>query len=429
MIQQLELLNRTQEVSAASSSPGDFLDAIRAFAHFGTATEERTVSLAAKVSGSLDISEFTNEFWTAKQRAGHSLHEISYRACFKPQLPRFFIERLTRPGDCVYDPFSGRGTTVVEAQLLGRDFCGTDISPLFPVLTWPRLFPVTLELIGRRLSEISLEFSGDFDEELLAFYHPTTLTSIYALREYFFHRIREGLIDDVDAWIRMVALNRLTGHSTGFFSVYTMPPNQAVTAAVQRKINEKRCQVPEPRDVKAIILRKSKSLLRDVNHASFSTRSSDKLDSKLHIGDAAGTPHIPSDSIQLVVTSPPFLDVVDYASDNWLRCWFIGVNATDISISILRKLEAWEDKMRDVLRELYRVIKPSGFVAFEVGEVRGGKIELEKNVAVCGHAVGLNPIAILINSQDFTKTANCWGVSNNKKGTNSNRIVLFQKPK
>ena len=46
----------------------------------------------------LAVPTFTNEFWTARQRAAHSLHEISYRACFKPQLPRFFIERLTVPG-------------------------------------------------------------------------------------------------------------------------------------------------------------------------------------------------------------------------------------------------------------------------------------------------------------------------------------------
>ena len=50
-----------------------------------------------------------NEYWTSGQRQASSLHEISYRACFKPQLPEFFISRLTKPGDGVYDPFMGRG--------------------------------------------------------------------------------------------------------------------------------------------------------------------------------------------------------------------------------------------------------------------------------------------------------------------------------
>ena len=63
------------------------------------------------------VPTLVNEFWTSKQRAASRLHEISYRACFKPQLPRFFIQRLTRPGDRVYDPFMGRGTTLIEAAL------------------------------------------------------------------------------------------------------------------------------------------------------------------------------------------------------------------------------------------------------------------------------------------------------------------------
>ena len=70
---------------------------------------------------------FVNEYWTARQRQANSLHEVSYRACFKPQLPRFFIERLTAPGEVVYDPFMGRGTTPVEAALLGRVPFGNDL--------------------------------------------------------------------------------------------------------------------------------------------------------------------------------------------------------------------------------------------------------------------------------------------------------------
>jgi hypothetical protein len=67
-------------------------------------------------------------------------------------------------------------------------------------------------------------------------------------------------------------------------------------------------------------------------------------------------------------------------------------------------------------------------VAFEVGEVRNGSIKLEEATLPCGVAAGLKPLLILINDQKFTKTANCWGVDNNARGTNTNRIVLFQKP-
>ncbi len=63
----------------------------------------------------------------------------------------------------------------------------------------------------------------------------------------------------MDDWICLLALNRLTGHSAGFFSVYTLPPNQAVSVKSQRKINADRNQVPPPRDVPALILKKTRS--------------------------------------------------------------------------------------------------------------------------------------------------------------------------
>ena len=75
---------------------------LEAFAEFGEATRK----FSREIEG-LSIPYYVNEFWTSKQRAAHALHEVSYRACFKPQLPRFFIERLTEVGDCVYDPFMG----------------------------------------------------------------------------------------------------------------------------------------------------------------------------------------------------------------------------------------------------------------------------------------------------------------------------------
>jgi hypothetical protein len=80
--------------------------------------------------------------------------------------------------------------------------------------------------------------------------------------------------------------------------------------------------------------------------------------------------------------------------------------------------------MSQVFVELARVLKPGGHVAFEVGEVRGGRVRLEEHVLPCGVAAGLDPVLVLINAQDFTKTAACWGVDNNRKGTNTNRIVV-----
>ena len=226
----------------------------------------------------------------------------------------------------------------------------------------------------------------------------------------------------------MAAVNRLTGHSPGFFSVYTLPPNQAVSVVAQRKINTDRNQVPPRRDVRRLIVKKSRSLLSDCDGDTRRSLATLADRYRLITAHAATTPGIEPSSVDLVVTSPPFLDVVNYAGDNWLRCWFCGIDPADVRLTVPGKIEEWREAMTAVFSELARILKPGGHVAFEVGEVRAGRVRLEEHVIPCGVHAGLDPELLLINAQEFTKTAACWGVDNNKKGTNTNRIVLFRKP-
>jgi hypothetical protein len=144
-------------------------------------------------------------------------------------------------------------------------------------------------------------------------------------------------------------------------------------------------------------------------------------------GASSSTPQILSGTVALVVTSPPFLDVVNYAQDNWLRCWMMGVDAESVLLTVPSRLETWQEAMTAVFRELFRLLRPGGHIAFEVGEVRRGKIRLEEAVLPCGVNAGLTPLMIVINDQEFTKTSKCWGVDNNLKGTNTNRIVVLRK--
>ncbi|RQD76974.1 MAG: site-specific DNA-methyltransferase, partial [Candidatus Syntrophonatronum acetioxidans] len=355
---------------------------------------------------------FINEFWTSRQRQASSLQEISYRACFKPQLPRFFIELLTEGGDRVYDPFSGRGTTVVEAGLLGRQVISNDINPLSRILCQPRFFVPTLAGIARRLSEIPLDKNLKADFDLSMFFHPETEGEIVSLQRYLQARKEEGLEDSLDSWIRMVATNRLTGHSPGFFSVYTLPPNQAVSARRQVKINEKRGQKPPYRDTLKIIQKKSRSLIKNLSPREGKNLKKAGATAWFLEKDAGETHEIPGDSVQLTVTSPPFLDVVQYSKDNWLRCWLNGIDTQEVEkkITMARSLEEWSAVMEKVFRELYRITRRGGWVAFEVGEVRKGTINLEDYIVPLGMEAGFSCRGILINLQEFTKTSNIWGV-------------------
>jgi hypothetical protein len=167
-------------------------------------------------------------------------------------------------------------------------------------------------------------------------------------------------------------------------------------------------------------LRKTQSLLSDGPTA----RHPPAL---LTTGMAHSTPAIDDASVQLVVTSPPFLDIVQYAEDNWLRCWFAGIDVAGVAIAHHRSEAGWQKMVPDTLVELTRIVRPGGHIAFEVGEVRNGKVLLERLVWEAAEGLPLDRPFVMVNQQEFTKTANCWGVRNNTKGTNTNRIVILRR--
>ena len=93
----------------------------------------------------------------------------------------------------------GRGTTILEAALLGRIPCGCDINPLSVCLARPRLEPPTMSEVEVRLAAIGLETTTWDSEDLLVFYHPETLQEICALKNIFFEASPN------DGWTRWMA--------------------------------------------------------------------------------------------------------------------------------------------------------------------------------------------------------------------------------
>lgn len=130
------------------------------------------------------------------------------------------------------------------------------MNPLSVLLSRPRLRPISLQSVASSLQTVDWTKGEIQREDLLAFYHPETLRKLEALRIWLAERAPNngGDADPVADWIRMVAINRLSGHSPGFFSGRSMPPNQAVSVKSQLKINEKLGVQPPERDIIKVIL-------------------------------------------------------------------------------------------------------------------------------------------------------------------------------
>lgn len=380
------------------------------------------------VRGNLKRKEervIVGEFWTSKQRQAHNIHyAVSYRASFKPELPSYFInEFLTGKKKVVLDPFGGRGTTSIQANLEGHYAVHNDISPLAVFLGKSRKVIPDVATIEKKLHSLNLSKKtqeSEMDNDLLAFFHKDTLNEIKNLKKL-------SLEDESPEmqYIRLTALSRLHGHSPGFFSVYTFP-QLSIPASAQRKNNITRGQKPEYRELKPRIIKKMRNDLSMPLPPFYHEFSKHNLYLN---NDSRKLEGLDNSVVDLAVTSPPFLDKVDYAMDNWMRTWFL--NFTDMhqeGISMFHSVDVWEDFIHNTLKECSRVMKKNAHLVMEVGEVKSGKkvIYLDEVVIQAAENSGLIWEKTYINSQKFTKLSNCWNVKNNELGTNSNRCVVFR---
>ena len=116
----------------------------------------------------------------------NKLHSLCpYFAMFPEDFPRKHIKALTRAGDLVFDPFSGRGTTILEALLLDRKAVAMDVNPVAYCISAAKADIPSLKSITTELDElenryekadmVAIEREGEAFSPFFrrAFYHST----------------------------------------------------------------------------------------------------------------------------------------------------------------------------------------------------------------------------------------------------------------
>jgi hypothetical protein len=128
---------------------------------------------------------------TASARWGHSMHTMcSYHGMFPAKLAHYFIQRYSRPGDLVIDPFSGRGTVPLQARVEGRRTISNDLNPLGYVLSRAKASPPNWIAVNRAVDELEKGYrviaqpEPDVSADIRMLYHPETLKQLCYLRKY-----------------------------------------------------------------------------------------------------------------------------------------------------------------------------------------------------------------------------------------------------
>jgi len=370
--------------------------------------------------GELDFHDASSSY------ASHSLH--AFAAKFPPQLPRTFIQYLTEPGDVVLDPMMGSGTAILEAGLLGRRAIGVDIDPLAVLLTAVKSTPLQAGLIrqageavtARALALIQQkaplreEIRRRFDAPTLDFidywFLSETQEELIALLIAIEQQKEPRVLDFLRLLFSSVIITKSGGVSLALDLAHSRP-HRVITKKPRSPIKEFETR-----------MRKALAALEDL------PLKFPKIE--IHRADARRLP-LPSSSVDLVITSPPYANAIDYvrahkfslvwfgqsiASLSQLRSAYIGAeNCRQVpkeplpvhaqaALQSLASLDAGKARvlrkylidMKRVLGEILRVLRPNCAAGIVVGPstMRGIRIETHEHLAEIALELGFDVVGI-----------------------------------
>ncbi len=271
------------------------------------------------------------DLWhSVSSRWGHSMHSMcSYHGMFPAKVAHQFIQQYSNPGDVVLDPFSGRGTTPLQARIEGRKAIANDLSPLAYVLSRAKSDAPTWDEVNAFVNELERAFrithrsDLDVSPDIRMLYHDNTLAQLCFIRERL-------LAKEITTWSRTeyMLAGALAGimhggwrrDGTSQYLSISMPNTFSMSPSyVQKFIQEKGLQKLDQDVFERLRDKLARLYLDEVGGIAGTTHHSDAANL------LSGNTLAPS-SIDLVVTSPPYLQVVNYAQSNWIRLWLLGIN-------------------------------------------------------------------------------------------------------
>ena len=370
--------------------------------------------------------------------SGYASHDVhAFAAKFPPQLPRAFIRGLTRPGDWVLDPMMGSGTTVVEALLEGRQGVGLDLDPLALRLGRVKTMPMEtgcLRDAGYRV--ISQAHALLSTPDTLEHYLDTQFNErTRAFVDYWFFPATQRELSALVLAIQDVGEPSIRRFLELTFSSVIVTKSGGVSRA--RDLAHSRPHLDVTKEPKNALDQFSIRLRK--NLASIARLETNGTAAAALAGDARCMPFVDG-VIDLIVTSPPYANAIDYMRAHKFSLVWFGQSIADLSelrsqyigservgqmeytplpdrpeaiidqlkkqdsqkASILRKY-FWE--MREVLSEMYRVLRDDSAAIVVVGPsiMRGIDVETHMCLADIGGTLGFDVVGVAQRALDRNK--------------------------
>lgn len=306
-----------------------------------------------------------------------SMHQLApYVGKLKSGIVRTLIELYSRVGDIVLDPFCGSGVVPLECVLMGRHTMANDLSPYAYVITRAKLSaPRTkhdalrqaddvIQEVEHRASSQSLDSVPDWVQR---FFHPQTLREVLVAFDVL--RQRQN-------YFLMACLLGILHHVRPGFLSY---PASHLTPYLRPKIYPRELfpHMYSYRDLRSRFLAKVERAYRRTMFTSLMEQVSWNV-----LQENAMNLSLADASVDTIISSPPYFGALDYARDNRLRLWFLGVEDwKQLGRSLTANDQAYIPQMAQCLTEMGRVLKGGGYCVLVLGDVeRNGSRKHTANI-------------------------------------------------
>jgi DNA methylase len=380
-------------------------------------------------------------------RWGHSLHTMcSYHGMFPAKVAHYFIQRYSCPGDLILDPFSGRGTVPLQARVEGRRTVSNDLNPLAYVLSRAKADPPTWQEAVTLLRRLETAYhrgdrsEPDVPEDIRMLYHPNTLRQIRYLRDYL---LRKKLAN----WCQeeFMLAGSLAGIMHGSFrrdgtSQYlsiSMPNTFSMSPTYVRKYIQTNRLIAPDQNVFECLRDKLARLYLDASNGP---------DGRTFMRDASSLlthGYIEPASVDLVVTSPPYLQVVNYGTANWIRLWLLGLDEVgrdsgagrrtlDAKLDHRHTYDSYRYFLLRTLRGIRRVLKENGVAVLIIGDVADpGKDPVPLAAQIwqdIGDQTDLRPLELIEDHLPVqNKVSRIWGETKGQATSRDCALVLARR--
>lgn len=320
----------------------------------------------------------------------HNLHP--WPAKFIPYFPAKLISYYSAPGQVVLDPFCGSGTTLVEAMLSGRRAIGVDINPI-AVLVSKAKTSILSEQDGLIIQDVQRSVLALMSDALKGKLPQNELPS-FPNRDHWF---KPFVSAELAALLKLFPNSEDTASSvllrTVFSSIIVRVSNQESETrwkAVDKKVR--------PGDTLRLFLSRLTEAVERVRQ--FAQLVPPTSTCTVYRADSRNLGFIERNSIDLIVTSPPYLNSFDYYLYHKLRMFWLGYDHKEVQDKEIGSRHLHCDKGQDpevfraamtlCLNELHRIVRPGGHVALVVGDsiYRGKLIDMAHMYSQIAHSIG-----------------------------------------